>query len=263
MPYTTEQIQALSTGYRQGFISAAEAVAMLRDIHDERTGELIVGEPFVVEIEHLEHGAFPRLVVERHFYKNIFSADLDGWRECENCGEWVNTTSGNYPECISINGYCYCDEACAHEDGWEQCNRCGVWISNDYAFMPSEDSDDVYCGEYCATRAGWQRCDRCEEWTNNTWCVETNGGTQRWCEWCYDEHTRNCECCGETYSEDEMRFDDYGDPYCPRCSRRIHLHEYGWTPSLTFFGGNAWDLKPPLFMGIELETDSGDRKSVV
>ena len=104
MPYTTEQIQALSTGYRQGFISVAEAVAMLRDIHDERTGELIVGEPFVVEIERLEYGAFPRLVVERHYYKSEHSADFDGWRECVNCGDWFNIHSDNFPEGMCIEG---------------------------------------------------------------------------------------------------------------------------------------------------------------
>lgn len=258
MTYTTEQLQSLSAGYRQGFISAEEAVAMLRDAHDERTGELIVGEMFVVEVEHFDWSPLiPRRVIERHFYKSEVSASCHGWRKCESCGDWFNEDSGNFPESVCIDGHDYCCEECAHEDGWERCVRCGTWVSNDYAFTPSEDSDYVYCSDYCAERSGWSRCDRCGEWANDTWCVDTNSGTQRWCEWCYDEHARNCVVCGETYNDDEMRFDDYDDPYCPRCSRRIHLHEYGWTPTLVFFGGNAWDLKPPLFMGIELETDSG------
>ena len=91
MPYTTEQIQSLSAGYRQGFISAEEAVAMLRDAHDERTGELIVGEMFVVEAEHFDWSPLiPRRVIERHFYKSEVSASCHGWRKCESCGDWFN-----------------------------------------------------------------------------------------------------------------------------------------------------------------------------
>ena len=264
MMYTQEKMQAVSTEFRAGNISVEEAVAVLRNAHDERTGDLIVGEPFVIEFVGCrwlsdEDGRFNvpyYFVEERHLYESEQSARRHGWRVCDNCGEWFRITYDN-SEYVQIDDKCYCSQSCAREDGWERCDRCGQWVCREDAFRPNDY--DVFCSDYCAIRSGWRRCecDGCGEWTYEPYSVYTNGGIEQWCEDCYDSYTDTCDGCGHAYPSEELEHTDYGECYCPDCSCRNHLHEYGYTPDIKFFGGNAWDVKPPLFMGVELETDSG------
>jgi len=258
MPYTQTQRETLSALYKMGAVTTSEVIERLRkieaeqrDIRCEWSGEIIVGEPFDVEFRRFDFGAL-RVDTEIHHYADEESALADGCWRCESCGEMYYKDS--FPE-VEVDGNRYCVSDCAREAGWETCQYCDEWHRADDMLIID---DCVFCNENCAECEGYFRCDRCDEWSADPYWVYTDHGEVRYCDWCWDSNTSTCNNCGNTWDDDEMTFDEYGDPYCPDCGGSSHspyLHSYGWTPCISFFGKE-------LFLGTELETDGGsDRGS--
>ena len=169
-----------------------------------------------------------------------------GYRVCEYCGEW------HWPN-LRLGGEQYCCDECAESDGYVRCERCGDWVHSDDAVDPSGDGDALYCSDGCTYDDGWSRCDRCDEWTRDSdlWSVHSNGRIEDWCESCRDYHATSCAECGDVYDDDEL--DEYRR--CQNCCGSQHLHSYGYCPGIVFFGES--DEKPPMYLGVELETDGG------
>jgi len=178
-----------------------------------------------------------------------------GYDKCENCGGWFPTDDG-----YGIDDSFYCSYECAEGDGWYSCEYCGEWIHEDDAIHPEDGP--YFCSERCADRSDYTRCERCGEWVSryDTFTVYRNGGSETWCEDCYDNHSCTCQSCGERYDDDEVDWDGY----CEDCRRdddhSEYLHSYGYCPGIRFFGGNHNAPKPPMFLGVELETDGGHNR---
>ena len=294
MPYTSEQLRLASTEWRYNSDSVNAGFATQIALHylehverencpvrDERTGEIIEGEPFVVEstIEYwipaprechryTWNGLVRESCIAEHFYADEDSAREDGCRQCERCGDW--RYHDDLCDDVEIDGEWYCTYECAHENGWETCERCGTWVHEDDAVIIESGDFHIFCDAYCADMAGWTRCDNCDEWTYDTWTV----GGEQWCESCTDYYSSICDECGDRVHENDIEFDEERDMYlCPDCRddgcHHHHapraaecLHEYGWTPTLRFYTTdedyNRYQRKQPLFLGVELETDGGN-----
>lgn len=178
-----------------------------------------------------------------------------GYRECANCNEWF---AGSADDCQYIAGEWFCSMDCAHECGWEQCVECGEWVKDSDAIWADDGDYGPYCSGSCAQRDNNFQCDRCGEWHHNddNYVVSVEGGWhEHWCYDCWSEYARTCERCEEDWDEDCL--DSRGR--CPDCHNNDseHLHEYGWTPHLEYYGEDM-DEEPTL--GIELETDGGDER---
>lgn len=184
---------------------------------------------------------------------------------CNYCGTIIYELDGSIAEglhesdVVEINSKFYCDEDCAHSDGWEQCSECGEWVS-DHDHDRVEINDHLFCCEDCAERWGYVRCDRCGDWVleSRSGEVISSGDAETWCDDCRWDHARACYRCGNEFDEEDTHYDEDSDEYyCESCFEHIgsiHLHEYGWTPYLTFYGSGS------PFLGVELETDGGDER---
>lgn len=266
MPYTESQLRSVSTMFTNEMVDMAQAVSMLqrmeyenRGLCCEYSGEIIYGEPFKVT-EHKfssyrdEFNVWrTRIDREVHLYADEENARLDGCWCCDSCGAWHH--GEREPE-VEVDGKVFCANMCAYDAGYAYCEHCNEWHERDDMF---EVEGAYYCDEYCAERDGWHQCEHCDGWHHegNSYWVYSNYEEQRWCESCRED-ARYCYHCDELYNIDEMvRID--GEWVCEGCAEDHtdrDLHEYGYTPHIEFFGGNAYE-KPALFMGVELETDSG------
>jgi len=246
MPYTTEQ----------GYSELAEMASRTLSPTDERTGEVIQGDPYVAL------GGSPLHEIP-HYYESESSAMQDGWVECERCGNLTHHEH-SYRH-LEVHGYSYCSPSCAHADGYYTCEQCGDWYHQDDEV---EVDGNCYCSASCAHDAGYAECDRCGGW------YDEDDGTEVcdevWCERCADEYSDECASCGTRYPDNQMHY--YEDDECWYCDdcyeevpRRGTLHEYGWTPALTFYTEDGpWrgdTEKQPIFLGVELETDGGRQRS--
>jgi len=266
MPYTTEQINIVSKMVRLQGASIESALETLgaferfnggEEIYvDERTGE-VVYEPFVVRYDFPAHCGYRRSwfgellkrnrgrVAER-YYHDRQSALLDGWVECEKCGRWFRHDN---PERLTIGESDFCSSDCANDAGYYQCEHCGDWVHEDDAV---DACDYIYCGTSCAERDGYYQCEHCGEWHETLQDVRSTYGTVPWCGSCVDNDAYRCDDCGAymTAGASQHIGNSY---YCPECAEnhQDHLHEYGYVPPIRFFGVG------PLYLGVELETDSG------
>ena len=207
-----------------------------------------------------------RYYADGSVYCSVDCAEADGCAICENCGDPIDHEEG---ESLYIDYENYCSSDCARDAGYECCDECGEWYTRD-------DGEEIeqwtgryttyynFCSERCAVDHGFRRCENCDEWVHEDYTheVRTSNGWEVWCENC-GEDTFTCERCDNTYSEDLYG----GDGLCERCYNRniSGLHEYGWTPILTYYGitPGHYTRNTPL-LGIELETDSGeDRRAYV
>ena len=191
------------------------------------------------------------------YYCNASCITAAGFELCDHCGEWIAPGDA---DAVHVGNNVFCNYECAHEAGFEQCENCGEWVDADYAAMPRTLSGDiigVYCSDDCASSAGFTQCDDCGEWVSNDEATTTHDGRDI-CEDCYDCHYHYCENCGEVYHDDEGGYcGDYF--YCTDCmpeDESNELHEYGYTPFLTFFGENPSGELP--YFGVELETDTSE-----
>ena len=191
------------------------------------------------------------------YYCNASCITAAGFELCDHCGEWIAPGDA---DAVHVGNNVFCNYECATEAGFEQCQNCGEWIEADYATIPRASNGDVfgvYCSDDCANSDGFVQCDDCGDWVSNNEATTTHDGRDI-CEDCCDRHYHYCENCGEVYHDEEGGYcGDYF--YCTDCipeDETNDLHEYGYTPFLTFFGENPYGVLP--YFGIELETDTSN-----
>ena len=303
MPYTNAQLQAASSDFRATYgrmpdeLAIRFALNMLATferhncpIYDERTGEVIEGEPFIVEEEisywipaargerwRAWRGNVRQFRTVKHYYADEESAIEDGCRHCDCCGSWYY--KDNVGDDLEVYDNWYCSYSCASEAGWACCDRCGDWVRESDAYIVNNGDYYYYCDDVCAERDGWVRCEHCDGWMHEDNAYEVDGET--WCESCADYYSSVCDECRERYPDRDIEYDEERDQHlCSECrgecrhhrsrptrSRSFSnlLHEYGWAPRIEFFHTvgvwNAYSPKPPLFMGVELETDGGSNRA--
>ena len=196
--------------------------------------------------------------VDGAHYCGVSCITAAGYMQCACCGEWVAEDDA---DAVDIEGERFCNYDCAVSAGYEQCQQCGEWVADTDAIMPQGVRCEVlgvYCCDDCANAAGYVQCDDCGEWIAYEDATTTHDDREI-CELCYDNHYLRCEHCGEVYHDDEGGW--HGDYwYCSDCAPEYdeadELHEYGYTPWLTFFGENPNGELP--YFGIELETDTSE-----
>lgn len=139
------------------------------------------------------------------------------------------------------------------------------------------DGNIAYVCDHCPDRRVWWECERCHKkhlWSyfnggvSNTY-VYGDDGEYLYCFGCARlEAFQCCECgCYYRYANGDPYTNARGDLFCRDCwetsdSGHGLLHEYGWTPSLSFFdadgeSGYENQYETP-YLGVELETDSYD-----
>ena len=96
-------------------------------------------------------------------------------------------------------------------------------------------------------------CDCCSE---RIWRDNSEGDEYvLLCYRCYENHYTTCEDCGRLIHYDDANYDDDNDlPYCNSCYAKLtnkSIHSYNYKPAPIFYGAG------PLFLGVELEIDSG------
>ncbi len=127
------------------------------------------------------------------------------------------------------------------------CSMCGCALDDD---EHTEIDDELIC-DGCAEEHTVQ-CDHCGEtiWRNDAITDEHTA----LCPCCFDEHYRRCEDCGRLLHDDDILWSgDY--PYCSSCYDRIEteIEEYGYKPNPIFYGeGNR-------YFGVELEIDGAGK----
>lgn len=134
------------------------------------------------------------------------------------------------------------------------CTQCGAELRpgtalyvGDEAVCPSCAETDTTVCSYCGERI-WRENDAGDE-------------GMPLCETCYESHYTRCVRCGRLisfssayYQEDD---DDETFPYCEECFHEAGqtIHSYSYKPVPVFYGDG------PLYMGVELEVDSGGKDS--
>lgn len=190
------------------------------------------------------------------------TVDIDGieYRYMVCCDEWEEADDDQ----LYIDGEWYCDTQCAHTSGFYQCERCGDWVHEDWDDTVYIEGD-YYCDYECAESDGWRQCSCCGEWR----CEDT----VRWvhddcyCDYC-SRNACYCEECDEYVWDDEW---NHEYDCCQFCAEHIHgaerpnrtrgneLHNYSYRETPVFYGNSDGNSHP--FMGVELETDSGNDRA--
>lgn len=161
----------------------------------------------------------------------------------------------------------YCSECiddARHDAGYERCEHCGEWTDDPMTVDERNGryvETHVFCDEGCAVNAGYQQCPYCDEWHDEReFGVLGNG--EVWCDNCYNDHASECQNCFERYPDEDGYYSDDDDEwYCESCHRNAcgeGLYEYGYTPSLNMWETAHEPKGNPMFLGVELEVDSGN-----
>ena len=127
------------------------------------------------------------------------------------------------------------------------CSMCGCVLDDD---EHTEIDDELIC-DSCAEEHTVQ-CDHCGEtiWRNDAITDEHT----TLCPCCFDEHYRRCEDCGRILHDDDILWSgDY--PYCSSCYDRIEteIEDYSYKPEPIFYGDDN------RFFGVELEIDGAGK----
>lgn len=113
-----------------------------------------------------------------------------------------------------------------------------------------------------------EKCGKETEILNDV--VGTHGERKSFCNKCVESsNISKCYNCDNKFEYNyKNHADDMCEPYCHECYIKYHIERseeydylqlgWGYKPDPIFFGGNKED-ENTLFMGIELETDDGDK----
>lgn len=246
MLYQTESSGTITAAH------ARELIAYARDIEPEA----VTLPDDIDTCDHLITDKGEICAIDNH--GRATTNDGTVWRMCEQCCEWHIADDGEY---IADTWFCSCD--CAHEYGLEVCTYCGEWFSLDsydapgYLYVEEHHHihEGMYCSSECAIRDGWAQCANCCEWLHGEY-LTTHDGDSICCN-CADNYSY-CEECEDYYPNNETQYID-GVTLCDSCAEHRghkYLYEYGYTPRIRFFGDTRGNAVP--YLGVELETDSGD-----
>lgn len=100
------------------------------------------------------------------------------------------------------------------------CVKCGcIESAEEMVYVASEDA--YYCTD-CAESEGFYKCDRCGSWHRDLRTVHTRSGEEEWCDDCIDNHTFECEHCGELYDDNDyssmtVNSNGWDETWCQDC----------------------------------------------
>ena len=177
----------------------------------------------------------------------IDRASDSGLMICEQCGAIISAE--NSGDAVHCDGLDYCSEECARRAGLVQCDECGKWEDLCYSYGIE---GNWYCSDDCAHNAGYEQCAYCGEWVREARTTTTRDRGDV-CGDCLDDCFYYCDECEEYVHEDDWNSEA---GMCDDCARENNyglLHQYGYTPALTFHGDTCGNSRP--YLGIELETD--------
>lgn len=129
---------------------------------------------------------------------------------CEHCGKEHETLRRVITGELYTEMWC---DSCIEEDA-SICSHCGELYESDSGDMIHGDG---VCPECVGNDA--VRCERCDEleWRDNVRTIHTSNGEELWCDSCADDYSTECGCCGEEWSDDDIRYDGQDCAYCPDC----------------------------------------------
>lgn len=251
MPYTTEQLNRISTRIRNWYRNG------------DGTFERAATEVALNNLRTYESNSNWNIQVALYAEDEIY---------CEDCGETIGYVTANcervfrHPQLVvEIDGKSYCDSACANNDGYFLCKECDEWFEGSDGIHVDFIGD--FCSERCARNYGLFRCENCNDWhtEDEARTVYNYGNEEVWCERCRDYEASYCDNCEEYYPRDDVSYvEETGDYLCSCCMEDYerecsssHLHYYSWTPLLNFYNVGEDN---PLYTGIELETDGGAKR---
>jgi hypothetical protein len=166
--------------------------------------------------------------------------------ECIHCGEDIPLESPN--------NVC---ETC--QEDYYTCAGCGKSLYIDD--LTNGPDGELYCEE-CYNNL-FIECYNCSAVVSRDDACSNDMDNHLYCSDCYSDMFTYCDDCGcDLYRDDAYNTDD--GTYCESCyndrTPRL-LHEYGYSPELTFLDINSKeynDSNDTLYMGIELEVDNGN-----
>lgn len=207
---------------------------------------------------------------------------------CECCGEEYPTAYAHDTAGGKVCGACL-------NRWYVKCDHCGMWVAE----TTSVDNEQ-WCEECVEADAAW--CEHCESYHEDTTSVLVRYDCcgrqfEEWCQDCVDRDASTCNDCGtvfaNTYAGGACGCDVYGrvgyidlcaecqENYytCDECGRIVNendvcecdgyyycpdccpddpegLQEYHHTDGVNFIGAG------PLYMGVELETESNNRATM-
>ena len=103
------------------------------------------------------------------------------------------------------------------------CVKCGcIESAEEMVYVASEDA--YYCRD-CAESEGFAECERCGSWhrVDDMTNVYTSNGEEAWCRNCVDNHTFECEHCGDRFDIDSMESrtvnsNGWDETWCEECT---------------------------------------------
>lgn len=186
---------------------------------------------------------------------NTFESDVlteqEGEFYCSDCFKDIFTTCSDCCEIIwfidatTINSNYVC-ESCV--ENYSYCDHCNTHVSSDEISSAIRRGREISICNSCF-QSDFARCSNCDNIFHDS--IITND----LCYDCYDSEYRDCYSCSQSYSRDELNYDeDSGNDYCDSCFARLnrHIHNYSYKPSPQFFRTNKSEN---VFLGIEIEVD--------
>jgi len=200
-----------------------------------------------------------------------------GYRQCDDCGEWVLESEEGY---TTADGDFIC-ESC-YENDYVVCEDCGEIIRQDDAYFVHRQSslhpwrtiEGYVCGD-CFD--DYTRCDDCGEYFPDSFIHSDY--YHNICDNCFDDNWTVCEDCGAILRRDDAYYSERRDAdLCESCysdcddNRDFHDYSYKPEPEFQFRTGELEKLKTLRnryvsdyeaqesirTFGVELEVDKGN-----
>lgn len=196
-------------------------------------------------------------------------AKADGYRRCDDCGEWVKEETGYEV----TNGDFICED-CYDSGDYGRCNDCGDVVPwDDMLTINAGTRYEFHVCDSCADR--YDTCDDCGDRFTDDQLRQDDFGTVI-CDDCYSRRWYTCDNCGRLVHADDVVFHN-GYAYCENCgggSESNSFHDYGYKPEpefqfrsselekLKLLRGryiSAYEAQDDLLtFGVELEVDAGE-----
>lgn len=220
------------------------------------------------------HPALMRQGRKDNSMENINNNEMKKAYECIECGQVLYLTEEEASSGLDDRGDFVCEEC---REAYSLCNDCDSWVRLDegYTVNPGCWAERLVCDDCIES---YYRCDECEEYFDREYVSCDRGNGRVVCDGCFESlDLRTCSDCGAIIDDSYYEDDDlWGEsPYCLECfqerearRRRTQrgLNRYGYKPLPKFMRNDGyesfrWDevAQDGFELGIELETDEGDR----
>lgn len=167
---------------------------------------------------------------------------------CYDCGRVIDTDTEDCVESVEGNIYC---ESCS--ENLSYCGHCERSCESTTPVQVREgrnNNQEDWCDNCCED--AW-RCDDCGDLiTSDLDCGPCDSVI---CPYCYEDHYYTCDSCGSVIHQNDIVATPNGT-FCADCAadeNSSEIHDYNYTPNLSFHRTDAAEDRTPLFMGFELE----------